>query len=313
MSTYAQNFELNSDITDELNTALKNNKNVTIPPGDYKVDALKSIKPQNGSVITMSENTRLNVIPNKSGAYKVFDISNVKNVTITGGELIGDKYSHLNKYGEWGMGIDIRDSQNITISNMKISKMWGDAIYLGNNNNFSNSDIVLSNIIMNDNRRQGVSVITAKNLNANNLTIKNTSGTGPASGIAIEPNNNKSHLENLTFKNITTENNKGAGIQITLKFYKNPKNPVSISVINHKDNRSTFGSIVNGIDSTQAGQINFNKLAYKNNSNSNTCFSNWSNTKFNIKFTEATLDGSKGVSEWCHDVSKNKRILVQKN
>ena len=76
---------------------------------------------------------------------------------------------------------------------------------------------------MNDNRRQGVSVITAKNLNANNLTIKNTSGTGPASGIAIEPNNNKSHLENLTFKNITTENNKGAGIQITLKFYKNPK------------------------------------------------------------------------------------------
>ncbi|MDA0625081.1 right-handed parallel beta-helix repeat-containing protein, partial [Acinetobacter baumannii] len=119
----------------------------------------------------------------------------------------------LNKYGEWGMGIDIRDSQNIRISNMKISKMWGDAIYLGNNNNFSNSDIVLSNIIMNDNRRQGVSVITAKNLNANNLTIKNTSGTGPASGIAIEPNNNKSHLENLTFKNITTENNKGAGIQ----------------------------------------------------------------------------------------------------
>ncbi|MFU0502950.1 right-handed parallel beta-helix repeat-containing protein, partial [Acinetobacter baumannii] len=100
--------------------------------------------------------------------------------------LIGDKYSHLNKYGEWGMGIDIRDSQNIRISNMKISKMWGDAIYLGNNNNFSNSDIVLSNIIMNDNRRQGVSVITAKNLNANNLTIKNTSGTGPASGIAIE-------------------------------------------------------------------------------------------------------------------------------
>ena len=120
------------------------------------------------------------------------------------------------------MGIDIRDSQNIRISNMKISKC-GDAIYLGNNNNFSNSDIVLSNIIMNDNRRQGVSVITAKNLNANNLTIKNTSGTGPASGIAIEPNNNKSHLENLTFKNITTENNKGAGIQITLKFYKNPK------------------------------------------------------------------------------------------
>lgn len=27
MSSYAQSFELNSDITDELNTALKNNKN----------------------------------------------------------------------------------------------------------------------------------------------------------------------------------------------------------------------------------------------------------------------------------------------
>lgn len=295
--SYAQKFEQNSDITDQLNVELKKHKKVVIPSGDYKIDAVKSIKPQNGSVITMSKNTRLTVIPNGSSIYKVFDISNLQNVTITGGQLIGDKYSHLNKNGEWGMGIDIRDSKNITISNMEISKMWGDAIYLGGNNNFSNSDIVLSNIIMNDNRRQGISVITAKNLNAKNLTIKNTSGTGPASGIAIEPNNNKSHLENLIFKNITTENNKGAGIQITLKFYKNPKNPVSISVINHQDNRSTFGSIVNGIDSTQAGQINFNKLSYKNNSNSNTCFSNWSNTKFNIKFAEANLDGSKGVSE----------------
>ena len=207
--SYAQKFEQNSDITDQLNVELKKNKKVTIPSGDYKIDAVKSIKPQNGSVITMSKNTRLSVIPNGSSIYKVFDISNLQNVTITGGQLIGDKYSHLNKNGEWGMGIDIRDSKNITISNMEISKMWGDAIYLGNLKNYSNSNIFLSNIVMDDNRRQGISVITAKNLNASNLVIKNTSGTGPASGIAIEPNNNKSYLDGLFFRNIITENNKG--------------------------------------------------------------------------------------------------------
>ena len=60
------------------------------------------------------------------------------------------------------MGVEIRDSQNISISNMSIDKMWGDAIYVGTAGKNSTYNIKLNNIRMNENRRQGISIISVK-------------------------------------------------------------------------------------------------------------------------------------------------------
>lgn len=310
--SYAQDFEQNSDITDQINSELKKNKKVIIPAGNYKIDAVKSIKPQNGSIITMSKDTLLNVIPNGNSSYKVFDISNLQNVTITGGQLIGDKYSHLNKNGEWGMGIDIRDSQNITISNIAISKMWGDAIYIGTKGKHYNYGITLNNLKLNDNRRQGISLISAKKLRAENLVISNTKGTSPGSGIDIEPNNADSILEDIVFKNIQTMNNRGAGFQITLKQFKNTQNLVDIQVINHQDTGSNFGSLIEGIDKNHKGKITFNETNYKKNRITNNCFDSWRNPYFNIEFNQVQNDNiQNNKNQWCHSIKQNQNIVFK--
>ncbi|MDC5149577.1 right-handed parallel beta-helix repeat-containing protein, partial [Acinetobacter baumannii] len=126
-------FHPGSYITDELNNLISSTQNniIYIPPGNYKIDAVKSINLKSNITIILDPKTTLSVIPNNKASYQLFRINNVRNVTISGGTLIGDKYNHLGDKGEWGMGIEIKDSQNISISNIRIDKMWGDAIYIG--------------------------------------------------------------------------------------------------------------------------------------------------------------------------------------
>lgn len=272
-------YKVGADITTYLNDQLRLKLNVTVPAGNYKINADKSIVLRDNVNLTLSPKTTLTVIPSKNGNYQAFKIHNVKNVKISGGTIIGDKYNHLGNTGEWGMGIEIKDSQNISVSNMSIDKMWGDAIYIGTNGKNSTYSINLLNIKMNDNRRQGISVISVDTLIAKDIFVSNTSGTKPASGIDIEPNDGSMLVKNIQFENIMTSGNEGAGIQIGLSRYNHPSIPVSISIKNHTDIGSLYGLLIGSINPSPSGFINMNSLNYSNFS----CLNYWNNSKFNIK------------------------------
>ncbi|USP40454.1 right-handed parallel beta-helix repeat-containing protein [Acinetobacter sp. XS-4] len=304
----AEIYKNGEDITSILNNQIQENKTINIPAGDFKIDAETSIILKDNVTVTMSPQTILNVIPNKSSSYQVFRIHNVKNVTITGGVIVGDKYTHKGVSGDWGMGVEIKDSQNIHISNMSIKKMWGDAIYIGSKGLYNNDNIYLENLKLDDNRRQGISIISAQNLYANKISISNTSGAAPGSGIDIEPNDNKAFLKNLNFKNIITKNNRGMGIQTTLKFYKESLNPISINIYNHKDFGSNFGFLVNGVDSKINGKITVLNTDYKKNKYSNLCFSKWENSKFTVNLEKMNNDKQLYIGQWCEDFRINKQI-----
>lgn len=312
--SHANDFEKNTDITDQLNEALKKNKIVTIEAGDYKIDAVKSIKVQNNSIIKMSKDTRLKIIPNGNPKYSVFDIKNVQNVEISGGQIIGDKYSHLNNEGEWGMGFDIRDSQNISIRDMSISKMWGDGIYLGSNGKNSNYNINLSNLKIDDNRRQGISIISINTLKANNIIISQTKGKSPMNGIDIEPHNKKNILQNIEINNLKSINNFAAGVQISLKDYNNSPNPISINISNYSDTGSRFGLKINGIKTNVKGKINIDTVNLSNNKTSNYCFQDWSNNhiEVNIKNLKHDKKYVENQHQWCTPYIQSNFLKISK-
>lgn len=310
--SHAQPFIQNTDITDQVNTSLKNSNSVNIGPGDYKIDAEKSIKIQNNSIVKMSKDTRLHVIPNGSTNYSVFNINNVNNVKIEGGQIIGDKYSHLNNNGEWGMGFDIRDSQNIYISDVSINTMWGDAIYLGSNGKNSNYNIKLLNLKLDDNRRQGISIISANKLTIEDTIISNTKGKSPMNGIDIEPQNNKNILQNIKINNLKSINNIAAGLQISLKDYNYSLNPISISISNYSDMGSRFGLKINGINTPVKGEINIDTVDLSKNKTSNYCFQNWENNKIQVVIKNLKNDKEyvKNQHEWCTPYKKNRYLKV---
>lgn len=307
-SAWAKFIE-NTDITSYVNQLIKQQKVVSIPAGTYKIDANKSIIPKDGSEIRLAPQTKLTVMPTKHGSYRVFQIKNVENVKISGGSLIGDKYTHLGNAGEWGMGVEIRDSQNISISNMSIDKMWGDAIYVGTNGKNSTSNINLNNIRMDDNRRQGVTIISVKKLIGNNIHISNTKGVDPASGVDIEPNNKNNILQEIYFKNLYTSKNAGTGFIVSLKSYAHSLKPVDIKLISHVDKGSNFGFVLRGNPTSNKGSIQILGTDYSSNKHSNFCFNQWENkVSVNLKNIKHDKANKTSKNSWCFDYKKSPLI-----
>lgn len=304
-------FQQGTDITDELNQMISTqNGTIYIPAGNYKIDAVKSVILKNNTTIILDPKTILSVIPNNKGSYQLFKINNISNAKISGGTIIGDKYTHLANDGEWGMGIEIKDSQNISISNIQIDKMWGDAIYIGTNGKDSNFNIKLKNIKMNDNRRQGISIITVNKLRGSNLYINNTSGTKPAGGIDIEPNNNKAILQDIYLKNIYTNGNQGSGLHSYFGAYKGSQMPIDIKIKNHVDNGSKYGFYMLGLDNKAIGKFEIKNANYKNSKTSNLCFSEWSNPNFTLILDSYKSDNMLSTTTDCKTFKNNKMIKI---
>lgn len=64
-------------------------------------------------------------------SYNIIFCSNSKNITISGGKLIGDIDSHIGTDREFGYGIALASCENVVIKDINISKCWG-----GRNCNF---------------------------------------------------------------------------------------------------------------------------------------------------------------------------------
>ena len=139
------------------------------------------------------------LLPNNQVTYSLFFIYEVKNVTINGGHLIGDRYEHdytmLETLGsethEWGFGFNIACSGNITINNSRVEQMSGDAIIINNygdpKTNTPNDGISITQCELFDCRRQGISLIAGNNSELCFNHIYNiTNGTAPMCGIDIE-------------------------------------------------------------------------------------------------------------------------------
>ncbi|MGP9517101.1 right-handed parallel beta-helix repeat-containing protein, partial [Psychrobacter sp. AOP42-A1-21] len=97
-------------------------------------------------------------------------------------------YEHSGTGDNWGVGIGILGSQNVTIENVNIQDFRGDGVYIGESQGAS-EDITLYNIVSDNNTRQGITIVDGDGIDIINSVFKNTNGSTPAAGINIEPNN----------------------------------------------------------------------------------------------------------------------------
>ncbi|MFA4868560.1 MAG: right-handed parallel beta-helix repeat-containing protein [Pedobacter sp.] len=182
---------------------------VYIPAGNYNIDAAgvgtagaRGILLRDSMTLRMDNNTILKAIPNNVGNYSIVRIHNAEDVKIIGGKILGERYEHIGTAGEWGMGIDIRDSKRVGISNVSIKYCWGDAMYISVNS----KDLLIDNITCDSNRRQGLSVIDCDGIIVKNSSFNNTYGTNPQSGLDLEPNAGD-EVKNVLIQNCVFNNN----------------------------------------------------------------------------------------------------------
>lgn len=213
---------------------------ISIPSGTYMIDAIKSIKVKSNINIQMSSTTILKTIPNSSDGSSIITFRNVSNSSISGGSLVGDRNNHGSTTGEHGMGISIYGGNNIIVKEVSSNDMYGDGFYIGTGLSVP-TNIQLIDVSANNNRRQGISIISGKDIVVIRPRLTNTVGTPPAYGLDIEPNNITDTLQNINIVDPYTANNQGAGIGIYLAKLEGTSIPVSIKIANHNDNGSQRG------------------------------------------------------------------------
>ena len=141
--------------------------------------------------------------------YQIVQIKNKENVKVHGlGTLVGDVETHSGSSGEWGMGIAILDSDNIELRDLTIKNCWGDCIYIGQvgyEKSSYSKNVFIDNVICQSARRQGMSIISGKDIYVINSKFIDTGSikfTAPGAGIDIEPN----ILGNTVVDNIIIDN-----------------------------------------------------------------------------------------------------------
>jgi hypothetical protein len=183
------------------------------------------------------------IIIAKKGAFKgkgdsLFTASLKSNIILNGydatlkmhkSDYAGEGYEKA----EWRHVLSIRSSSNVRVYGLTLAESGGDGIYLGvAKSGVTNTDIHIKDVVCDSNYRQGISVISARNLLIENCILKNTSGTPPSAGIDFEPNRANEELVNCVMRNCVSENNDGDGYEFYIRNLNGESADLSIRLEN---------------------------------------------------------------------------------
>lgn len=237
------------DYTSYLQTGINEN-NIVIMPNFPVLINDSGLKLKNNQVVLFNASSLLKLVPSHKETYNMLEIHRVENVKVFYPRLIGDIKTHEGKGGEWGMGMAIRSSKNIQIYNPNIIDCWGDGIYVGylrvNNTFYDESEnIEIYNGYINNNGRNGISVVAVKGIKIYHCLLANNKRTFPKSGIDIEPG--PKLTQGVELVNNVTYKNGARGVDLFFRtIAKTNRNLVSAKIINHKDIGSPIGIRIAG-------------------------------------------------------------------
>ncbi|SHM85246.1 Right handed beta helix region [Chitinophaga jiangningensis] len=263
------------DYTTALQNALNTNKVVKMPNFPVLINDNGLLLKSNSTVI-FQPNSSLVLQSSNKGKYAMLKMLNVQNVKLYNPVLVGDKDHHSGNGGEWGMGIDVRSSDNINIYHPQVSKCWGDGIYIGQaDKSKPNTNVNIYYANVDNNRRNGITIGSVKGLKLINPVVSNTSGTLPMAGIDIEPNSSAEQIDDILIDNPVTFNNAKYGLVVGLGRLPGPdQKQVNITINKHLDDGSGIAFWMGGMDGKYtaadkplAGNIQVIDPVWKNNSN----------------------------------------------
>lgn len=251
-NAYFLSESLKSNATVEQNTRMIQESltmnDVVVLPNFPVVIAERGIKLKSGNVLIFQPKSQLTIEANSLKYYELLKIHDIQNVKVYNARLSGDRKTHKATKGEWGYGISIRNSQNVLIENFYIDSFWGDGIAIGYGTTRTSRNVSLIDGVLDNNRRNGLSVMNVDGLRVSNLLVTNTNGIMPMFGIDFEPNNPADQLNNIVLNNIYTYNNANGGLMLTFsKLKAKNKKLVSFTLNNFKDSGSPYGLMLAGV------------------------------------------------------------------
>jgi len=161
--------------------------------------SLEGINVPSNFNLKMTENTNLRVFPNSRQTYALIAVREADNVTVTGGNLYGDRDTHDYSEGaqEWGYLVFLHAASNTTVTGVTMKDAMGDGMKIQSLKFFFDPDhipahnITVSQCIFDSNRRNNLSITGGNNIFIDDNEFRNASidtnlSDGVAPGFAID-------------------------------------------------------------------------------------------------------------------------------
>ena len=196
------------DATAAIQKALDSKAETVIiddPGFTYLVNPLKL---RSNQTVIFEDGVVIKAIP---GGFKgvsdcLINGKNVKNITLLGkGKVVLAMNKREYRKAPYTKSpyrnlLDLRSCTNITVKNLTLNSSGGDGIYIAALKTPS-SNILLEDLIVDDHDRQGLSIISARDLTIRNCVFSNTKGSAPMAGIDLEPNKTDENLSGIVIEN----------------------------------------------------------------------------------------------------------------
>eukprot|EP01048_Picozoa_sp_COSAG05_P017913 COSAG05_NODE_2529_length_2942_cov_4.653887_2_plen_820_part_01 len=166
------------------------------------------------------------------GGGDLASAENRKNLSVVGYGAVWrswrDNYIHDGcTHSQFRMGFRVNNCSDMEVAGLTIRESGGDGVIVMSmqcrslkscQNIGASKRLLIRDVILDRNYRQGLSVISAQDMRIINTTFSNTNGTGPSGGVDLEPDssdlaNDPQRITNVSFHNCVAINNSGSGFQ----------------------------------------------------------------------------------------------------
>ncbi|MFP4502619.1 MAG: right-handed parallel beta-helix repeat-containing protein [Candidatus Hydrogenedentota bacterium] len=217
------------------------------------------------------------VILAKEGAFKgksdcLVNARLVENVRIVGtGATLRMRKADYQTDGyepaEWRHTLSLRGVRNVVVDGLRLESSGGDGIYFGTGGEKRPycENVTVKNVVCHDHHRQGMSVITARDLLIEDCILSDTDGTAPEAGIDVEPNRASEKLENVRIEDCIFRNNTGAAMQVYVKPLSVETAPIEVTFARcHVENNRGPGIRVGAVPAGTRGYIRYEDCTIEN-------------------------------------------------
>jgi hypothetical protein len=217
-----------TDNTQTFRTLLAGgNRTIHVPAGDYVTGPLE-FAPR--TILVLAPGVTLR----DSGSLGTYDrLLNIRTdhvqIVGLGARVISDRSRYTS--GEWRHGVYIYGASNVVINGLESSSNSGDGFYIGGPSGSPATDVQLRGCSADNNRRQGLSITSARRVQVIDSEFTNTNGTAPEFGIDLEPNASYDALDRIVILRPQTAANVGGGIMIYLDRLTATSTPVDVTIV----------------------------------------------------------------------------------
>jgi len=184
----------------------------------------------------------LQTAPGYTQFQRLINIVNVQDVEIAGYGATLRMNKEEYKNGEYRHCVYISGSTGIELNGVTCMEPGGDGFYVsGSEKKPFSENVTLENVSADGSTRNGLTIISAKNLIVRHSTFSRSAGVKPDSGIDLEPETPADRLDEVLLEDNTTEQNAGQGIRIAVSKLTPKSHPVQVLISGHHD-RDAGGS-----------------------------------------------------------------------